>query len=228
MTYSEAYRDIYTKQETNYCPPDSSKDFADTYLHWVSTYSWYIEEHLLEVGNIWILFIPLSPKIKFTQSHSKYITFIIHRSSTFPIFVSTIFISSSFTEHISKLFHSVGRKTIFLDLVIFCCQTLFLLLWKKKFQKRSLLLPYLNLRFILTHSLFKLLQSVSPHHCTEKYTFTMYWWLLNHHHLLDSHSFLGRLWHSQEREEAKATWISCITGQKEKIIIHIYAPSSNI
>ena len=30
----------------------------------------------------------------------------------------------------------------------------------KKFQKRSLLSPYLNLRFILTHSLFKLLQSV--------------------------------------------------------------------
>lgn len=185
-----------------------------------------IEEYL-EMGTIWIHFSPLSPKIKFTQAHTKYITLIIHRSSTFPIFVSTAFISFSFIEHISKLLHSVGIKTIFLDLSYSIAKHSSYF-YGKKFQKRPLLLPYLNLRFILTHSLFKLLQSVSPHHCTEKYTFTMYWWLLNHHHLLDSHSFLGRLWHSQEREEAKATLISRITGQKEKIIIYIYSPSSNI
>lgn len=136
----------------------------------MSTYWSYIEEHLLEVGNFWIHFSPFSPKIKFTQSHSKYITLIIHSSSTFPIFVSTILISSSFIEHISKLLHSVGRKTIFLDLVISVakCSSYF---YGKKFQKRSLLSPYLNFRFILTHSLFKLLQSVAS---------SLYWKLYFH------------------------------------------------
>lgn len=92
-------------------------------------------------------------------SHSIYVISTIPSNSIFQIFFSTIiFIFLSLAEHISSLIHLVGRKSISLNLVIVS-----VLKYSLTFISKSLcaLLLYPSLSFILTHSQFKLLQSVT-------------------------------------------------------------------